>query len=215
MTAMDIGQWRREYLQGGLQRGDLADDPISQFRAWLEEVVKADISDPSAMCLSTADASGQPSQRIVLLKGFDARGFVFYTNLKSQKAWDITANPKASLLFPWHFLERQVIVRGDVLSLTDAEADDYFRSRPRDSQIAAWASHQSDAIVSRQVLEDSFEAFHEKFAGQDVPRPAFWGGYRVVPHAVEFWQGRASRLHDRFVYRSMGDGEWQIERLSP
>ncbi|WP_299593810.1 pyridoxamine 5'-phosphate oxidase [uncultured Microbulbifer sp.] len=212
---MEIDQWRREYLQGGLQRDDLADDPVSQFRAWLEEVVKANISDPSAMCLSTADAGGQPSQRVVLLKGFDERGFVFYTNLKSQKAWDIAANPKVSLLFPWHFLERQVIVRGVAEPLADADADAYFSSRPRDSQIAAWASHQSDAIVSRQVLEESFESFRQKFDGQDVPRPEFWGGYRVEPHAVEFWQGRASRLHDRFVYRALDDGEWQLERLSP
>ncbi|MCK7595733.1 pyridoxamine 5'-phosphate oxidase [Microbulbifer sp. CAU 1566] len=212
---MEIDQWRREYLQGGLERGDLADDPMSQFNAWLEEAVRADISDPSAVCLSTADASGQPSQRIVLLKGFDARGFVFYTNLKSQKAWDITANPKVSLLFPWHFLERQVIVRGVAEQLTDEEADAYFRTRPRDSQIAAWASHQSDAIVSRQVLEEQFEACRQRFDGDEVPRPEFWGGYRIAPHAVEFWQGRASRLHDRFVFRAMDDGEWQVERLSP
>ncbi|QKX19152.1 pyridoxamine 5'-phosphate oxidase [Microbulbifer sp. YPW1] len=212
---MEIDQWRRDYLRGGLQRSDLAEDPISQFRAWLEEVVKADISDPSAVCLSTADASGQPSQRIVLLKGFGEHGFVFYTNLKSQKAWDITANPKVSLLFPWHFLERQVIVRGTAELLSDAEADAYFRSRPRDSQIAAWASHQSDAIVSRKLLEENFEACRQRFDGQDVPRPEFWGGYRVQPHAVEFWQGRASRLHDRFVYRALEGGEWQVERLSP
>lgn len=215
MTTMEIDQWRREYLQGGLQRSDLAADPIRQFRVWLEEVVKADLSDPSAMCLSTADASGQPSQRIVLLKGFDERGFVFYTNLKSQKAWDITANPKVSLLFPWQFLERQVIVRGLVQRVEEAEADAYFSSRPRDSQIAAWASHQSDAISSRQVLEDNFEAFRKNFEGQEVPRPEFWGGFRVIPHAVEFWQGRASRLHDRFVYRALEGGDWQIERLSP
>ncbi|MFD1216166.1 MULTISPECIES: pyridoxamine 5'-phosphate oxidase [Microbulbifer] len=212
---MEIDQWRREYLHGGLQRSDLSADPISQFDLWLQEVVKADISDPSAMCLSTADASGQPSQRIVLLKGFDARGFVFYTNLKSQKAWDITANPRVSLLFPWHFLDRQVIVRGQATLLDGAEADQYFASRPRESQIAAWASHQSDAIVSREVLEKQFETFQAQFEGQDVPRPEFWGGYRIVPHAVEFWQGRASRLHDRFVYRALDDGKWQIERLSP
>ena len=212
---MEIDQWRREYLQGGLERDELSEDPISQFRGWLEEVVKADISDPSAMCLSTADASGQPSQRIVLLKGFDEAGFVFYTNLKSQKAWDIAANPRVSLLFPWHFLERQVIVRGEAQLLDDSEADAYFRSRPRDSQIAAWASHQSDAIVSRQALEEQFSNCEQRFEGDDVPRPEFWGGYRVVPHAVEFWQGRASRLHDRFLYRVLDNGGWQIERLSP
>lgn len=212
---MEIDQWRREYLRGGLQREDLAENPVRQFEEWLQEVVKTNISDPSAMCLSTADAGGQPSQRIVLLKGFDQRGFVFYTNLKSQKAWDITANPKVSLLFPWHFLERQVIVRGTAEQVSDSEADDYFRSRPRESQIAAWASHQSDAIVSRGVLEEQFEACRTRFEDQEVPRPEFWGGYRVVPHAMEFWQGRASRLHDRFVYRALDDGEWQIERLSP
>ncbi|WP_231757753.1 pyridoxamine 5'-phosphate oxidase [Microbulbifer elongatus] len=212
---MEIDQWRRDYLQGGLQREDLAGDPISQFRSWLEEVVKSNISDPSAMCLSTADASGQPSQRIVLLKGFDESGFVFFTNLKSQKAWDITANPQVSLLFPWHFLERQVIVRGVAEQVADAEADAYFSTRPRNSQIAAWASHQSDAIVSRQVLEEQFAACEKKFEGGAVPRPDFWGGYRVVPHAIEFWQGRASRLHDRFVYRTLEGGEWQVERLSP
>lgn len=212
---MEIDQWRREYLQGGLQRSELADNPMSQFRGWLDEAVKADITDPSAMSLSTVDACGQPSQRIVLLKGFDERGFVFFTNLKSQKAWDVAANPKVSLLFPWQFLDRQVIVRGAAEQLSGAEADEYFRSRPRDSQIAAWASHQSDAIVSRQVLEDQFEAFKQKFDGEDVPRPEFWGGYRIVPMAVEFWQGRASRLHDRLVYRALDGGEWQIERLSP
>jgi len=212
---MEIDQWRREYLQGGLERSDLAADPISQFDLWLKEAVKADISDPSAVCLSTADAGGQPCQRIVLLKGFDERGFVFYTNLRSQKAWDITANPKVSLLFPWHFLERQVIVRGSAELVSGAEADSYFRSRPRDSQIAAWASHQSDAIPSREVLQQRFDEYKQKFEGQDVPRPEFWGGYRVVPHAVEFWQGRASRLHDRFVFRSLDDGAWQVERLSP
>ncbi|MFV8781873.1 pyridoxamine 5'-phosphate oxidase [Microbulbifer sp. SA54] len=212
---MEIDQWRREYLQGGLERSDLDTDPVVQFEKWLAEAVKADLTDPSAVCLSTADASGQPSQRIVLLKGLDARGFVFYTNLKSHKAWDIAANPKVSLLFPWHMLERQVIVGGTAEMLSEQEADDYFRTRPRDSQIAAWASHQSDAILSRAQLEEQFSGFRERFADQDVPRPEFWGGYRVRPHTVEFWQGRASRLHDRFVYRALDAGVWQIERLSP
>ncbi|WP_226664964.1 pyridoxamine 5'-phosphate oxidase [Microbulbifer aggregans] len=212
---MEIDQWRREYLQGGLERNDLEADPAVQFEKWLAEAVKADLTDPSAVCLSTADASGQPSQRIVLLKGFDARGFVFYTNLKSHKAWDIAANPKVSLLFPWQMLERQVIVGGTAELLNDKEADDYFRTRPRESQIAAWASHQSDAILSRAQLEEQFNEYRERFEGQDVPRPEFWGGYRVRPHTVEFWQGRASRLHDRFVYRALDEGKWQIERLSP
>ena len=212
---MEIDQWRREYLQGGLQRSELAEDPVTQFRGWLDEAVKAELADPSAFVLGTADASGQPAQRIVLLKGFDERGFVFYTNLKSHKAWDIAANPKASMLFPWHRLERQVSVRGAVEQVSEQEADAYFSSRPRDSQIAAWASHQSDAILDRAQLEEAFDKYKERFDDQDVPRPEFWGGYRIVPRVVEFWQGRASRLHDRFVYRALGDGQWQIERLSP
>lgn len=212
---MEIDQWRREYLQGGLQRSDLAADPVDQFGIWLAEAVKADLTDPSAVCLSTADAGGQPSQRIVLLKGYDKRGFVFFTNLKSHKAWDIAANPKVSLLFPWQMLERQVIVLGTAEQLAAEEVDAYFRTRPRDSQIAAWASHQSDAIKNRAQLEDKFADYREKFDGQDVPRPEFWGGYRVQPHTVEFWQGRASRLHDRFLYRALESHKWQVERLAP
>jgi pyridoxamine 5'-phosphate oxidase len=214
VSKMEIDQWRREYLSGGLRRGDLQPNPLDQFRKWLKEAVAANLSDPSAMCLATVDASGQPSQRIVLLKGFDRRGFVFYTNFNSRKARDIAANPKVSLHFPWQMLERQVIVYGRVEQLTQEESRSYFRTRPRDSQLAAWASRQSGAIQSRQQLLHQFDAVKEKFADQQVPLPDFWGGYRVLPQAIEFWQGGGSRLHDRFMYR-LENKNWIIERLAP
>ena len=212
---MEIEQWRREYLRGGLSRDDLKQNPVEQFGQWLQEVVEAGLSDPSCMCLATADASGQPSQRIVLLKGYDDRGFAFYTNLESHKAKDMAANPQVSLLFPWQSLERQVIVYGRAERLTWKEADVYFHKRPRESQLAAWASNQSEVIESRQQLEQKFEEAKERYADSDVPLPDYWGGYRVEHQAVEFWQGRASRLHDRFIYRRQDDGTWKIERLAP
>ena len=212
---MEIEQWRREYLRGGLSRDDLKQNPVEQFGQWLQEVVEAGLSDPSCMCLATADASGQPSQRIVLLKGYDTRGFAFYTNLESHKAKDIAANPQVSLLFPWQSVERQVIVYGRAERLTWNEAEAYFHKRPRESQLAAWASHQSEAIESRQQLEQKFEEAKERYADGDVPLPDYWGGYRVVHEAVEFWQGRASRLHDRFIYRRQDGDAWKVERLAP
>ncbi|KUJ84287.1 pyridoxamine 5'-phosphate oxidase [Microbulbifer flavimaris] len=212
---MEIDQWRREYLRGGLNRGDLKDDPIEQFEQWLQEVVETDLSDPSCMSLATVDSEGQPSQRIVLLKGYDQRGFAFYTNLKSHKAREIEQNQRVSLLFPWQSVERQVIVYGHAEGMTRGEAEAYFRTRPRESQLAAWASHQSDAIESREKLEALFEEMKNRFGEGEIPLPEFWGGYRVVHHAVEFWQGRASRLHDRFIYRRQDDGSWQVARLSP
>lgn len=212
---MEIEQWRREYLRGGLSRDDLKQNPVEQFGQWLQEVVEAGLSDPSCMCLATADASGQPSQRIVLLKGYDDRGFAFYTNLESHKAKDMAANPLVSLLFPWQSLERQVIVYGRVEKLTWKEADAYFHKRPRESQLAAWASHQSETIESRQQLEQKFEEAKERYADGDVPLPDYWGGYRVVHEAVEFWQGRANRLHDRFIYRRQDESGWKVERLAP
>ncbi|WP_237065706.1 pyridoxamine 5'-phosphate oxidase [Microbulbifer guangxiensis] len=212
---MEIDQWRREYLRGGLNRKDLQDDPILQFEQWLQEVVETDLSDPSCMSLASVDSDGQPSQRIVLLKGYDARGFAFYTNLASHKARDIEQNPRVSLLFPWQSVERQVIVYGRAERLTREEAETYFHTRPRESQLAAWASHQSATIESRTQLEQDFEAMKSRFGDGEIPLPEFWGGYRVVHHAVEFWQGRASRLHDRFIYRRQDDDSWQVERLSP
>ncbi|WP_444919548.1 pyridoxamine 5'-phosphate oxidase [Microbulbifer sp. CnH-101-G] len=212
---MEIDQWRREYLLGGLRRSELKATPVEQFREWLEEALEAKLSDPNAMCLATADGSGQPSQRIVLLKGFDERGFVFYTNLQSKKAQDMEKNPQVSLLFPWHSLERQIIVYGKVESVAREDAEQYFQSRPLDSQLASWASHQSQPLSSREELQKQFDQEKARFADGQVPLPDFWGGYRVVPHAVEFWQGGANRLHDRFIYRADDSGLWTLDRLSP
>lgn len=212
---MEIDKWRREYQLGGLRRSELKSTPVEQFRKWLEEAVEANLTDPNAMCLATADAEGQPSQRIVLLKGFDERGFVFYTNLQSKKARDMADNPQVSLLFPWHLLERQIIVYGQVQPVSREEAVAYFQTRPLDSQLGAWASHQSQPLSSREELQKQFDEEKARFEGEEVPLPEFWGGYRVVPHAVEFWQGGANRLHDRFIYRAVDSGSWSLDRLSP
>jgi len=212
---MDISQLRREYLRGGLRRRDLDPDPIAQFRHWLDQAGEVGISDPTAMCVATVAADGQPSQRIVLLKQLDERGFVFYTNLGSRKARDLEGNPRASLLFPWHPMDRQVKVRGVVSRLPAAEVLRYFATRPRDSQLSAWASDQSRPVSSRNLLLAQFAAMREKFAKGEVPLPDFWGGYRVEPHAIEFWQGGADRLHDRFEYTRCDKGSWAIARLAP
>ncbi|WP_250461929.1 pyridoxamine 5'-phosphate oxidase [Microbulbifer litoralis] len=212
---MEIDQWRREYLRGGLSREDLKGTPVEQFSQWLSEAVESGLSDPSAMSLATVDANGQPSQRIVLLKGFDEQGFVFYTNLHSHKARDIAGNAQVCLLFPWQSLERQVIVYGRAGALSREEALAYFHKRPRDSQLAAWASQQSQVIDSREQLDRQFEDVKARFGDGEIPLPDFWGGYRVVPQEVEFWQGGSRRLHDRFIYRRGGDGQWVTSRLSP
>ncbi len=206
---------RREYTQGGLERENLLDNPIEQFQLWLEQIIAARIPDPTAMTIATVDASGQPSQRIVLLKHVDDGGFVFYTNLRSRKAQELKQNPKISLHFPWYFLERQVKVCGVVEQLSTAEVLKYFITRPRDSQLGAWASHQSQRISSRSLLMQQFEAMKHKFGKGEIPLPDFWGGYRVKPHQIEFWQGGAHRLHDRFQYDRQADGSWAIERLEP
>ena len=212
---MDIDQLRREYLQGGLHRKDLTPCPITQFELWLQQAIKAQINDPTAMVAATTAADGQPSQRIVLLKHVDNKGFVFYTNLSSRKAQELTENPKISLLFPWHAMERQVKICGVAQSVTTAEALKYFLSRPKESQLAAWASAQSRPIRSRQMLLQQFNAIKRKFQDQSIPLPDFWGGYRVVPHQIEFWQGGANRLHDRFQYTLDDDQQWRIARLAP
>lgn len=212
---MDLEDIRREYLQGGLHREDLADDPIVQFERWLKQTMDAGIQDPTAMTLATVDPFGQPTQRIVLLKHLDARGFVFFTNYESRKAGDIHHNPQVSLHFPWHWLERQVKIVGRAEKVPTTESLKYFLSRPRESQLAAWASAQSKPITSRQLLLQQFQAMKHKFSDGDIPLPDFWGGYRVVPRVIEFWQGGTSRLHDRFEYRRRDSGTWEIERLSP
>ena len=212
---MDLENLRRDYLKGGLDRDDLNDDPIEQFQHWLKQAVDADLPDPTAMTVATVDAQGQPSQRIVLLKGVDAGQFVFYTNYGSRKAGELDANPRVSLHFPWHALERQVKVCGTATKVPTATSLAYFLSRPRDSQLAAWASDQSRPMSSRQALMSQFEAMKRKFSAGEIPLPDRWGGYAVVPHEMEFWQGGPNRLHDRFRYELDSQGNWQIDRLAP
>lgn len=212
---MALEDIRREYLLGGLQRESLKDDPHLQFELWMEQAIASGIPDPTAMTLATVDKHGQPSQRIVLLKHFDTDGFVFFTNYNSAKAQDLLHNPKVSLHFPWHMMERQVKVMGAAKKISAAQTLKYFLTRPRESQIAAWASNQSHKIDSRSLLLAQFEAMKQKFQNGDVPLPDFWGGYIVEPHLYEFWQGGAARLHDRFQYKITEGGEWEISRLAP
>ena len=211
---------RREYDYGELSEDSLLSCPFEQFDNWLEQACQSSIKDPTAMTVSTINSDGRPWHRAVLLKGFDKKGFVFYTNLVSHKAQDIANNPQASLHFPWFFLDRQVSVSGTVAQVTRAEVDVYFASRPRDSQIAAWASDQSKPIGSRAELEALFAEYKAKFADQGVdqkiPAPDFWGGFRVKPQEFQFWQGGASRLHDRFQYLlGADDSSWIVTRLAP
>ncbi|PTY37534.1 pyridoxamine 5'-phosphate oxidase [Saccharospirillum sp. MSK14-1] len=213
---MKLDDIRRDYLKGGLNRPDLNADPIAQFESWLQQAVDAQLSaDPTAMTLATVDASGQPSQRVVLLKALDERGFVFYTNYDSHKGRDIDANAKVSLHFGWLALERQVVVYGTAKRIDEQASAAYFHSRPRASQIGAWTSQQSQPIASREDLDAAFAATEARFADQqEIPLPPFWGGIAVEPQQIEFWQGRGGRLHDRFIYRREGS-QWQVERLQP
>jgi pyridoxamine 5'-phosphate oxidase len=192
----------------------LLDNPFDQFTLWMNQAIEARVQDPTAMSVATVSSEGKPWQRMVLLKGFDKKGFVFYTNLGSRKAKEIEANAQVSLHFPWLQLDRQVIIGGRAERLSAVEVVKYFLSRPKESQLAAWASKQSSRINSRQALETQFAQIKEKFSKGDVPLPDFWGGYRVVPEEMEFWQGGESRLHDRFSYSRDGD-DWDIDRLSP
>ena len=210
---MDLESLRREY-KGGLRREDLAENPFLQCENGMAEVLKLGIVDPTAMTIATVSADGQPSQRIVLLKHVDEEGFVFYTNYSSRKAGELAANPKISLHFPWHTVDRQVKICGTASKIAMTESVKYFLSRPRDSQIAAMASHQSSVLSSRTVLLNQFESLKQKFRQGEMPLPDFWGGYRVVPDEFEFWQGSENRLHDRFRY-TLNESEWQIERLAP
>jgi pyridoxamine 5'-phosphate oxidase len=200
---------------GGLSRDELDQNPMLQFTNWLDEARLAGIVEANAMTLATVGTDGRPSQRMVLLKDHDATGFVFYTNLESRKAREIAGNPEVSLHFGWLALQRQVIVCGRTERLSTAEAFRYFSSRSRDSRLAAWASRQSRPLASRELLERKFEEMKQRFAEGEIPLPSFWGGYRVRPHSIEFWQGRQHRLHDRFRYRLEAARTWTIERLSP
>lgn len=211
---MDISHFRREYLKSGLKRTDLLTDPMAQFSHWFNQVKDTGILDPNAMILATSTKNGQPSQRTVLLKYYDKNGFVFFTNQKSRKAHEIQENANVNLHFLWLELERQISIAGIAKVISTAESARYFLTRPRDSQIAAWVSTQSKAISSRQLLLKSFADMKEKFGKGDVPLPNFWGGYKVEPITIEFWQGRRNRLHDRFLYTKKG-GMWTVERLAP
>lgn len=212
---LHLEHFRQEYTRGGLNRQDLQDDPMVQFKIWMEQIIASGIPDPNAMTVATVDETGQPSQRIVLLKQADDRGFVFYTNLGSRKARDLQQNPRISLHFPWYLLERQVKISGIAEQLSSTEAFKYFVSRPRDSQLGAWASRQSQTISSRALLMQQFETMKKRFGRGEIPLPDFWGGFRIVPHQMEFWQGGAHRLHDRFQYTRNARGGWDINRLEP
>jgi pyridoxamine 5'-phosphate oxidase len=208
-------EFRREYTAGGLTRDMLQACPLRQFETWLEQSVRAGLEDPTAMVLATVDEQGLPWQRIVLLKGLSAGGFVFYTNYGSAKAAAIAREPGVSLLFPWNELDRQVIIGGRAEKMSLAESASYFITRPRQSQIAAWASRQSRPVSARALLEKQAHVLREKFGKGEIPVPDFWGGFRVIPQRIEFWQGGENRLHDRFQYTLEPDGEWTIEQLQP
>jgi len=212
--AAALADLRSEYKRASLDRAGVDADPLRQFAAWLDEAMRSAAREPTAMTLATAGTDGRPSARIVLLKALDARGFVFYTNLDSAKGRDLSANPRAALVFFWAELERQVRVEGDVEQVAEADADAYFARRPRASRLSAMASPQSAVIADRAFLEARVEALAREHPGEDLPRPLRWGGYRVVPRALEFWQGRPSRLHDRLRYERAADG-WSLARLAP
>lgn len=199
----------------GLDHDSLDIDPVKQFEDWYGNTIDSGLYEPGAMSLATVDENNQPWQRIVLLKLFDEKGFVFFTNYESRKARQMAGNPQVSLLFPWHALARQVKITGSVEKITTAESLSYFVTRPRGSQIGAWASEQSSMISSRSVLESMVDSMKQKFADKEVPLPPFWGGYRVIPDSFEFWQGRDNRLHDRFLYQRDEQGNWLAQRLSP
>ncbi|MDJ0531578.1 MAG: pyridoxamine 5'-phosphate oxidase [Xenococcaceae cyanobacterium MO_207.B15] len=211
-----VADLRQDYTFAGLEQTDLNPNPVKQFETWFKEALLSEILEPNAMTLATATPDGKPSARIVLLKGFDERGFVFYTNYESQKGKQLIANPQAELVFFWDRLERQIRIEGKVTKISPTESDAYFQSRPKSSQIAAWTSNQSQVISSREVLEQKQQELESYYAEADIlPRPEHWGGFRLEPETIEFWQGRPSRLHDRLVYYLQADGTWLIKRLAP
>lgn len=211
---MDLAEFRKEYSARGLRREELNPNPIAQFSEWFGQATELGVHEPNALTLATVDETGMPFQRTVLLKYYDPNGFVFFTNYSSRKSAQIASNPKVSLLLPWITLERQVIVQGTAQKISTAESLKYFASRPRESQIGAWVSNQSEVITSRKFLMQKLTEVREKFQQGEIPLPSFWGGYRVVPETIEFWQGGPARLHDRFLY-SRENNDWNIERLSP
>ncbi len=210
-----LQDFRKEYTLGRLDKDALTSNPMDLFEQWLQDAINAELPDPNAMTIATVDETGQPSQRIVLLKDVTEEGFVFYTNLGSRKAKELAQNSKISLHFPWYFLERQVRVCGVAEPLTRTAVAKYFLSRPKSSQLGAWASQQSRPISTRELLVTQFMQMKEKFAKGDIPLPDFWGGYLVRPQQIEFWQGGEHRLHDRFEYNKNDNGDWSTQRLMP
>ncbi|NEQ80001.1 MAG: pyridoxamine 5'-phosphate oxidase [Moorea sp. SIO2I5] len=210
-----VADLRKEYTLKGLSETDVHPNPFEQFKIWFDQAVAAELPEPNAMTIATATPDGKPSARMVLLKGYDQRGFVFYTNYESNKGQQLIENPWAAITFWWAELERQLRIEGRVEKLTAAESDDYFNSRPKDSQLGAWVSDQSQVIPSREVLEQQLQQLKQDYENKEVPRPPHWGGFRVIPSEIEFWQGRPSRLHDRLLYNRGEDGDWVLKRLSP
>ena len=206
---------RTQYDLGHLDRENLSIDPVVQFKAWFNDAINANVMEANAMNIATVNSSGQPSNRIVLLKGVDENGFVFFTNYKSRKAKEIMIDPSAALAFFWPELARQVRIEGVLKKVSEKESDEYFKSRPRESQLGALASAQSEVIESRELLEVKLAALKQQYLNEEIPRPEYWGGYILTPHRIEFWQGRPNRLHDRFQYNLQKDASWRIDRLSP
>jgi pyridoxamine 5'-phosphate oxidase len=215
LRAVNPAEMRKDYSKSQLREADLHPDPIQQFLIWFDDALAAEVPEPNAMVLATASLGGSPSARVILLKGIDSRGFSFFTSRESRKGRELDENPRAALVFYWHELERQVRVEGAVVRVSDDESDDYFQARPRGSQLAAWASPQSQAIPSREALEAREREVERKFGEGSIPRPPYWGGFRVVPSTIEFWQGGANRLHDRVCYSRRDGGDWVITRLGP
>ncbi len=210
-----IAELRKDYTLNGMGETDIDPNPFVQFQQWFDKAREAQLPEPNAMTLATTTTNGKPSARIVLLKDFDTRGFVFYTNYNSHKGQELAENPQASLVFWWAELERQVRIYGQVEKVSEKESDEYFYSRPLNSRLGAWTSNQSEIICDRNVLEERFTELSNKYKNGDVPRPQHWGGLRVIPTEIEFWQGRSSRLHDRLRYTLINNIDWKIERLSP
>jgi pyridoxamine 5'-phosphate oxidase len=210
-----IADIRKDYTLEDLSETEVDPNPFLQFKQWFEQALAAQLPEPNAMTIATAMPDGKPSARMVLLKDFDQRGFVFFTNYNSRKGQELAENPQAALVFWWAELERQVRITGHVEKVAETESDKYFYSRPENSRLGAWASHQSEVIASREVLEQSLQDLQHQYENQEIPRPSHWGGLRVIPTEIEFWQGRPNRLHDRLLYTSLGDRIWKIQRLSP
>lgn len=210
-----VADLRKDYTLEDLSETDIDSNPFIQFKKWFAQALAAQLPEPNAMTLATATPDGKPSARMVLLKDFDERGFVLFTNYNSHKGQELAANPQAALVFWWAELERQVRIVGRVEKISSEQSDSYFEMRPPNSRLGAWASNQSEVIERREILAQRLQEFQSKYENQEVPRPPHWGGYRVIPQEIEFWQGRPSRLHDRLLYTHLDDGSWKIERLSP